>query len=88
MVDILNNHKFGASTKLTQKRAKESADKYKQLLNQLEPWKDLYDLMKNIWLVEYNINKYKGTDTAKQLRKKSKMIKEYINEQICSIVYP
>lgn len=85
-LEVLEKHKFGSSTKLTQKRAKENSEKFQELINQLP--QDLMSVMKNLWLVEYNINKLKGTDQAKQLRTKSKEIKQYINEEISSIVWP
>lgn len=82
----LESHKFGTTTKLTQKRAKENAEKFQELLKNLP--QDLFNAMKNLWLIEYNIHKLKGTEEAKLLRKKSKEIKQYIKDEINSIVYP
>ena len=82
----LESHKFGTTTKLTQKRAKENAERFQELLKRLP--QDLANTMKNLWLIEYNINKLKGTDQAKLLRKKSKDIKLYVIDEMNSIVWP
>lgn len=84
--EMLEKHKFGSTTKLTQKRAKENAEKFQAHIKQLPP--DLFNVMRNLWLIEYNINKLKGTDKAKELRAKSKEIKQYIKDEINSIVFP
>lgn len=85
-LEILEKHKFGTTTKLTQKRAKENAENFQNHLKQLPS--DLANVMKNLWLIEYNINKLKGTDKVKQLRAKSKELKQYIKEERDSIVWP
>lgn len=86
-LETLEKHKFGSKTALTQKRAKENAERFQGLLKQLP--QDLANAMKNLWLIEYTINNTpKGQEQAKALRKKSKEIKEYIKEEINSIVWP
>lgn len=85
-IEILENHKFGAKTKSGITKAKKSATAFQETISALP--EDLQKVLKNMWLIEYNIYKLKGTADAKQLRKKSKELRIYINEQINSIVFP